>query len=132
MRFTLTNYCATRVSVSGLEPGTAPGAAIVEDAPIEVAAISEIADGGGAAYVLSGTASLGVFDVPALTTVERAVEIRLTAGSADDVVASTAVTHARHGGAFYMQIGDSFVEAIGVGVRSICVHYADRPCGAYQ
>ena len=132
VQFTLTNYCATRVSVSGLEPSTSLGALVVEDAPIEVGAISEIIDDGTVSYVLSGTASLGVFDVPALATVTHGVEVALSVGSASDVVAATAVTHGYSGGLFALQLGDSYVQAAGVGIRSVCVHYADRPCGAYQ
>ena len=42
--FTLTNQCATRISVSGLEPTTALGASIIADAAIEVVLVTTDSD----------------------------------------------------------------------------------------
>ena len=129
-RFTLTNRCVTRLSVSGLEPATRPGGRIVENAAIEVAIIAEMVIDTETSYYLAGTGLLGVFDIPANATVTRDIVIRATNGAPFDVVAASAQSYLYNGGSAYVpglerQVG-------GIGVRNVCVHYADRPCGAYQ
>ena len=133
VRFTLTNRCVTRLSVSGLEPATPPGGSIEEGAAIEVAVISDDStEDGEPQYLLAGTGFLGVFDVPAGATVTREVVVQLTVGTTADVVAATAWSFVGRGG--WVRIGDlgNHGDVTGIGVRSVCVHYADRPCGAYQ
>ena len=131
-RLTLTNHCVTRLSVSGLTPATPRGGRITASAAIEVAAISDSSAGGGdPQYFLAGTGLLGVFDVPAGATVTREIVVQLVAGTTADVVAAVAWTYPAAGG--NVTIYDLDYEFIaGIGVRSVCVHYADRPCGAYQ
>ena len=128
LQFTLTNYCETRIRVSGLAPATAHGAYVVAGAPIEVVAISEGDVDGETAHAVAGTAMLAGFDVPALATVTQTAAVRLAAGVASDVIGGIASSYAGAGGSG--RVGDKWVE--GIGIRSVCVHYADRPCGAYQ
>ena len=119
----VTNHCATAVLVSGLVPPIQLGEAIQADAQIEVATISREADN-ASAYVVSGTGTLAAFDVPANSAVTQEVIIRLTSGTSDDVVTGTASS-------LGFVLVDGTLPITGVGFRTVCVHYADRPCGAF-
>ena len=129
--FTLTNQCATRVSVSGLEPPTALGASIIADAAIEVVLISTASDDAETGYLQSGMGSLGVFDVPPHATVTQHVVIRPTFGTDADAVAASVYSYSGNGGHAWVG-GEINVVVTGIGARTVCVHYADRPCGTYQ
>ena len=130
--FTLTNHCATRLSVSGLEPATAPGARIVEHAPIEVVLVSADSIDAETVYFQSGTGHLGVFDVPAHATVTQSVVIRPAFDGGDAfAVAASAYSYSGNGGQAWIG-GEINGWVTGIGTRTVCVHYAGRPCGAYQ
>ncbi|MYD85445.1 MAG: hypothetical protein F4137_08870 [Acidobacteria bacterium] len=118
------NHCATAVRVSGLVPPMQLGEVIQADAQIEVAAISRDADD-ASNYVVSGTGTLAAFDVPANGEVTHEVIIRLTSGTSDDVITATASS-------LGFVLLDGTLVITGVGYRAVCVHYTDRPCGAFQ
>lgn len=54
------------------------------------------------------------------------VVIRLASGTSDDVLAGTVYSP------FGLMVVDGMRPITGVGFRMVCVHYVDRPCGAFQ
>ena len=121
----VTNHCSTPLRVSGLVPHIAPGDAIEPDARIEIAVISRDADD-LSVYTVSALGTLAAFDVPQNAQVLHEVVVRLTSGTSEDAVAASASSPLGY------VLLNGVVLATGVGVRAVCVHYADRPCGAFQ
>ena len=108
-------------------PHIGVGETIEADAPMEVAMISRIAPN-LSTYVVSGVDTLAAFDLPANSEVAHEVVIRLTSGTSDYVIVGTASTPL----GFVLLDGSLPRPITGVGLREVCVHYADRSSGACQ